>query len=163
MLVNIKLCSYYILYVYTCNNMVMCYCMPYANTHMFNNNGISDCMLRMRSISLSPHTSSNTCTTFPSSHTYTTHNPFTHTHTHLCFHTANPNVRSNPNSKEVTPLHIAAGSGHLACLQLLVQLGGDIMARDTEQLTPVDYACVNGQDLCLKYLNDVLGKLDLSN
>ena len=72
-------------------------------------------------------------------------------------HTANPNVRSNPSSKEVTPLHIAAGSGHLACLQLLVQLGGDIMARDVEQLTPVDYASVNGQDLCLKYLNDILG------
>ena len=61
----------------------------------------------------------------------------------------------------MTPLHIAAGSGHLACLQLLVQLGGDIMARDTEQLTPVDYASVNGQDLCLNYLNDVLGKLVL--
>ena len=80
-----------------------------------------------------------------------------HTHTHTHTHTANPNVRSNPGSKEVTPLHIAAGSGHLACLQLLVQLGGDIMARDVEQLTPVDYASVNGQDLCLKYLNDVLG------
>lgn len=66
-------------------------------------------------------------------------------------------MRSNTVSKEVTPLHIAAGSGHLACLQLLVQLGGDIMARDVEQLTPVDYASVNGQDLCLKYLNDVLG------
>ena len=80
----------------------------------------------------------------------------THTHTHILI--ANPNVRSNPSSKEVTPLHIAAGSGHLACLQLLVQLGGDIMARDTEQLTPVDYASVSGQDLCLNYLNDVLGE-----
>ena len=79
-----------------------------------------------------------------------------HTHTHILI--ANPNVRSNPSSKEVTPLHIAAGSGHLACLQLLVQLGGDIMARDTEQLTPVDYASVSGQDLCLNYLNDVLGE-----
>ena len=66
-------------------------------------------------------------------------------------------MQSSDDSKNVTPLHIAAGSGHLACLQLLVQLGGDIMARDTEQLTPVDYACVNGQDLCLNYLNDVLG------
>ena len=81
---------------------------------------------------------------------------YTHTYTHIL--TANPNVRSNPSSKEVTPLHIAAGSGHLACLQLLVQLGGDIMARDTEQLTPVDYASVSGQDLCLNYLNDVLGE-----
>ena len=68
-------------------------------------------------------------------------------------------MQSSDDSKTVTPIHIAAGSGHLACLQLLVQLGGDIMARDTEQLTPVDYASVNGQDLCLNYLNGVLGKL----
>ena len=68
-------------------------------------------------------------------------------------------MQSSDDSENVTPLHIAAGSGHLACLQLLVQLGGDIMARDTEQLTPVDYASVNGQDLCLNYLNGVLGKL----
>ena len=66
-------------------------------------------------------------------------------------------MQSSDDSKNVTPLHIAAGSGHLACLQLLVQLGGDIMARDTEQLTPVDYASVNGQGLCFKYLNDLLG------
>ena len=73
--------------------------------------------------------------------------------------TANPNVQSSDDSKNVTPLHIAAGSGHLACLQLLVQFEGNIMARDTEQLTPVDYAIVSGQDLCLNYLNDVLGML----
>ena len=68
-------------------------------------------------------------------------------------------MQSSDDSKNVTPLHIAAGFGHLACLQLLVQLGGDIMARDSEQLTPVDYASVNGQDLCLNYLSDVLGML----
>ena len=66
-------------------------------------------------------------------------------------------MQSSDDRENVTPLHIAAGSGHLACLQLLIQLGGDIMARDAEQLTPVDYAGANGQDLCLNYLNDVLG------
>ena len=71
--------------------------------------------------------------------------------------TANPNVQSSCISKNVTPLHIAASAGHLACLQLLVQLGGDIMAKDIEQLTPVDYARVSGQNPCLNYLNDVLG------
>ena len=71
--------------------------------------------------------------------------------------TANPNVQSSSINRGVTPLHIAAGSGHLACLQLLVQLGGDIMATDTDQLTPVDYAIENSQDLCLNYLNDILG------
>ena len=66
-------------------------------------------------------------------------------------------VRHQRVSNEVTPLHIAAGCGHLACLQLLVQSGGDIMARDKRQLTPIDYANISGQDLCLNYLHDVIG------
>ena len=82
----------------------------------------------------------------------------THAHTHA----ANPNAHSYPSSKEVTPLHIAAGSGHLGCLQLLVQLGGDIMARDTEQLTPVEYANINGCEPCFIYLLDALGTIDIN-
>ena len=66
-------------------------------------------------------------------------------------------MQSSSVNRSVTPLHLAAGSGHLACLQLLVQQGGDILATDTEQLTPVDYARENHRDLCLNYLNDVLG------
>ncbi len=61
-------------------------------------------------------------------------------------------------SYEVTPLHIASCCGHLACLQLLVQSGGDILARDLSQRTPIDYANANGQELCLKYLNEVIGR-----
>ena len=68
-------------------------------------------------------------------------------------------MQSSDDVKNVTPLHIAAESGHLACLQLLVQQGGNILATDTEHLTPVDYAEKNGKDLCLSYLNDVLGML----
>ena len=71
---------------------------------------------------------------------------------------ANPNIRSTLSTSEVTPLHIAALHGHLACLQLLVQLGGDIMVQDRCHLTPVDYAQINGQDLCFNYLNEVIGK-----
>ena len=71
---------------------------------------------------------------------------------------ANPNIRSTLSTSEVTPLHIAALHGHLACLQLLVQLGGDIMVQDRYHLTPVDYAQINGQDLCFNYLNEVIGK-----
>ena len=68
-------------------------------------------------------------------------------------------MRSIDVSKNVTPLHIAAGLGHLACLQLLVQQGGNILATDAKQLTPMEYARKNGKDLCLSYLNDVLGML----
>lgn len=71
---------------------------------------------------------------------------------------ANPNIRSSLTTSEVTPLHIAALHGHLACLQLLVQLGGDIMLQDKRHLTPVDYAQINGQDLCFNYLNEVIGQ-----
>ena len=85
------------------------------------------------------------------------HNICARAHTRMHTYTANPNVHSYPGSKEVTPLHIAAGSGHLACLQLLVQLGGDIMARDTEQLTPMEYASINEHEPCFIYLLDILG------
>jgi ankyrin repeat protein len=71
---------------------------------------------------------------------------------------ANPNIRSTLTTSEVTPLHMAARHGHLACLQLLVQLGGDIMVQDRFHLTPVDYAQINGQDLCFNYLNEVIAQ-----
>ena len=99
-------------------------------------------------------------------HTHTHTHPYTHFTPHTCTHAppsdpllhppANPNVRSAVSSNEVTPLHIAAGCGHLACLQLLVQSGGDIMVQDRRQLMPIDYANMNGQDLCLNYLHDVI-------
>jgi ankyrin repeat protein len=71
---------------------------------------------------------------------------------------ANPNIRSTLTTSEITPLHIAARHGHLASLQLLVQLGGDIMIQDKCHLTPVDYAQINGQDLCFNYLNEVIAQ-----
>lgn len=79
----------------------------------------------------------------------------------LCFNlyfAANPNIRSTSLTSGVTPLHLAARHGYLACLQLLVQLGGDIMVQDKFHLTPVDYAQIHGQDLCFNYLNEVIGK-----
>ncbi len=68
-------------------------------------------------------------------------------------------MKSFVESGEVTPVHVAAGSGHLACLQLLVQLNGDVLARDVKQLTPIDYANINGQELCLNYLHSVICKV----
>ncbi len=71
---------------------------------------------------------------------------------------ASPNVTSTGVTNEVTPIHVAAGLGHLACLQLLVQSGGDVLAMDNRQKTPLDYASLNGQDLCLNYLHNEVGE-----
>ena len=57
----------------------------------------------------------------------------------------------------MTPLHVAASLGHLACLQLLVQSGGDILFTDNRNRTPLDCATSNGQELCLGYLQDQIG------
>ncbi len=65
-------------------------------------------------------------------------------------------MKTLTDSSEITPVHIAAGTGHLACLQLLVQLGGDVLARDAKQLTPIDHANISGQELCLNYLHSIL-------
>ncbi len=79
--------------------------------------------------------------------------------TRLCLSpAANPNVCSTPTTNEVTPLHVAAGLGHLACLQLLVQSGGDILWADNRNQSPLDYARANGQDLCFNYLQEQLGQ-----
>ena len=71
--------------------------------------------------------------------------------------TANPNSVSLAVTNEVTPLHVAASLGHLACLQLLVQSGGDVLAMDKDQKTPLDYARAGRQDMCLNYLHEELG------
>lgn len=65
---------------------------------------------------------------------------------------------STLSTNEVTPLHVSAGLGHLACLQLLVQSGGDVLFADKQQRTPLDYATSNGQELCLNYLHEQIGK-----
>ncbi len=64
---------------------------------------------------------------------------------------------SLPVTNEVTPLHVAAGRGHLACLQLLVQSGGNVLARDKELKTPLDYAINGRHESCLSYLHEELG------
>lgn len=68
-------------------------------------------------------------------------------------------MSSTSGSHEVTPLHVAAGLGHLACLQLLVQSGGDVLCMDAQHRTPLDCAVLNGQELCLNFLNEEIGKM----
>ena len=71
---------------------------------------------------------------------------------------ADPNSVSLPISSQVTPVHVAASLGHLACLQLLVKSGGDIMALDKDHKTPLDHARTSRQDLCINYLHEELGE-----
>lgn len=40
----------------------------------------------------------------------------------------------------VTPLHLAASEGLLDCVEMLVQAGADVQARDNIGLTPLDFA-----------------------
>ena len=75
------------------------------------------------------------------------------------FSLADPNIRSSVQSGEVTALHIAASCGHIACLQQLVESGGNPVARDGKNQLPRDHAKRNGQELCLDYLQRQSGEL----
>ena len=71
---------------------------------------------------------------------------------------ADPNIRSSNATNEVTPLHIAARQGNLACLEMLVESGGNPLAKDSINKMPRDYAQENGQELCLEFLQKQSGK-----
>lgn len=62
-------------------------------------------------------------------------------------------------SSEVTPVHVAAAHGHLACLQLLAHAGGSLLLQDARQFTPLDCAYLNGHDNCIAYLNEIFSEL----
>ncbi len=54
-------------------------------------------------------------------------------------------------------MHIAAKSGNLACLERLVESGGNPLAKDTANKMPRDYAQECGQELCLEFLQKQSG------
>ena len=47
-----------------------------------------------------------------------------------------------------TPVHVAAEKGHLHCLNLLLDYGGDCNYLDSEGKSPIDYAHRNQNILC---------------
>ena len=40
-----------------------------------------------------------------------------------------------------TPLHLAARGGHIACAKALCEAGSDVSACDSDQNTPMHFAC----------------------
>ena len=60
----------------------------------------------------------------------------------LLEHGADVNAR---NKDSVTPLHIAAGEGHVDVARLLLEHGAYVNARSEYGLTPLYYAAVNGR------------------
>lgn len=51
-------------------------------------------------------------------------------------------------------IHIAAAKGHSYAIELLVQYGADLEARDKDGLTPFHYATKNHQDQAIQFLLD---------
>ena len=58
-----------------------------------------------------------------------------------------------------TPVHLAAEKGHLHCLNLLLDFGGDCSYLDNEGNSPIDYAHRNQNLLCEHLLLKHLGMM----
>eukprot|EP00052_Salpingoeca_macrocollata_P021459 m.184076 g.184076 ORF g.184076 m.184076 type:complete len:363 (+) comp21537_c0_seq8:7-1095(+) len=52
-----------------------------------------------------------------------------------------------------TPIHAAAGSGHLKCLAKLVEKGAEYVVQDSRGITPEVLAKTNGHSLCADFLS----------
>ena len=73
----------------------------------------------------------------------------------LLAHQANPNARTNESwdlPGNTTPLHLAAASGELALVRLLVEAGADVNAADADGKKPLNLAYETGADAVVAYL-----------
>ena len=70
----------------------------------------------------------------------------------LCF-SGSPDKTNNEGS---TSLHLAAGNGHLACLQYLTNFGGNVHALNDNGVTPMQESSIKGQLECVRHLEDIV-------
>lgn len=72
-------------------------------------------------------------------------------------------LQKEPVHHLATPLHAAAGGGHLACLQALLAAGGEVAACDGEGQQPVHRAAAGGHIECIEALVGAGARLDASD
>ncbi|XP_014247457.1 leucine-rich repeat serine/threonine-protein kinase 1 [Cimex lectularius] len=65
---------------------------------------------------------------------------------------ADPNIPCGPRGENKTPLHVCAEHGFVNNIQLLVQHGADLMAKEANGLTALDLAEKSEQIECMKIL-----------
>ena len=68
---------------------------------------------------------------------------------YLLYRGASVNAKTNLSA---TPLHLAAQSGHLKIVMVLVQHGADVNAETSENWTPLHLASAHGRNEVCKFL-----------
>ncbi len=71
---------------------------------------------------------------------------------------ANVNIACGPRGECRTPLHVAAEHGHVVNLQVLVDVGADLLAKDALGLTPLDLADKMDHRSCMEALREAVDK-----
>ena len=59
---------------------------------------------------------------------------------------------NTPDPKGLPPLHCAAATGHAPAMQLLLEAGADVAARDAAGITALHIACATGHDALITLL-----------
>uniref|UniRef100_A0A8C5P8W2 Ankyrin repeat domain-containing protein 53 n=1 Tax=Leptobrachium leishanense TaxID=445787 RepID=A0A8C5P8W2_9ANUR len=74
---------------------------------------------------------------------------------YLIKHGADVNVQA---MNKVTPLHKAASEGLKECIELLVDAGADLHAKDSRDFKPIDLCKIGSNPACARYLRNVMWK-----
>lgn len=74
----------------------------------------------------------------------------------LLKHGANPNATET--ALNTTPLHWASYKGHITIIEMLLQAGADVNARDKVGRSPLDMAADGGQTAVIKFLTEHGGR-----
>lgn len=69
-----------------------------------------------------------------------------------CFHVSSGATVSQPRDKSITPLHLAANSGDVSIVKLLVEKRARIDALDADQSTPLHKCAARNNFEAVRYL-----------